>query len=131
MKNSFLSTLAGWLAGAITFGMVGGRLAGGDGPGWTLVSALYSAPFVLVVWLVCLWPLYVFVPSRSFAWRPLICVPAGALAGALLYFGVVGSAFDWQLRGYFATRHVFVGAVVGAVTCAVGVALHRRDTRAA
>ena len=76
MENSFLSALAGWLAGAVSFGVVAASHAGGPAAGWALVGALYSTPFILFVWLTCLWPLYKFVPAHSFAWRPLVCVPA-------------------------------------------------------
>ncbi|MEY2549760.1 MAG: hypothetical protein QOD64_2342 [Verrucomicrobiota bacterium] len=131
MKHSLLSALAGWIAGAVAFGFVADRLSqpSASAPGWICVGALYSAPIVLLLWLAALWPLYVRVPARSTLWRPLVCVPAGALAGALLYFAVVGPALDWRPKAYFSTLHVFVGVAVGAVACGVGCTLKRRDTR--
>ena len=130
MKQSFLSALAGWIVGVLVFGIVADRFSqrSGDVLGACWVGAVCSAPILLLLWLTVLWPLYTRVPIRSMLWRPWVCVPAGALAGALLYFVVIGTALDWRPRLYFSTLHIFVGVAIGTVVCGVGCAL-KHETR--
>ena len=112
MAKSFLCALAGWLVGVISFVTQVGR------PDVIvfLIAATYSA---LVVWLFMLWPLYRWVPRHSLFWRPWLCVPCGAVAGALLFLLV------YRLLVTVPASLALTGACAGAAACALGSTLLR------
>ena len=123
MKQSLWSAAVGLVAAAFTMMVVfapseAPRLA--EWPGYVVIGIMYGAPLVAVVWLLLLWPLYVLVPTRSVLWQPLVCIPAGAFAGGLLYVLLVWLILRWPLQTLLSYRHVLIGLVAGAVTCAVG-----------
>jgi hypothetical protein len=139
VKSSLLSALAGWLAGAIAFPLaeliqpsymlngVPQRLPLSELFGLPIIAAFYSAPIILLVWLCVLWPMYRLVPRDSLLWRPALCIVSGALVGAGLYYicgrYLLGFGADFARS----IPQLAVGAVVGAVTCAVGVSLKTRE----
>ena len=93
-------------------------------PGYALMGALYSAPVILVVWLVMLWPLYVRVPAGSILWHPSLCIGGGCVAGVALYYLLVRFIFRFPAYAAGSLAHLSVGAAVGAVTCATGYILN-------
>ena len=78
-----------------------------------LAFPLYSVPFVLVVWLLTLVPLYFMVPLHSVLWRWPVCTACGAIAGAviMLPFGHPLSSFAG------------LAALIGGATCFFGSVL--------
>jgi hypothetical protein len=135
VKPSFLSALSGWFAGSVSFVLAWGLTEGArdfhEWLGLLLIAAIYSAPMVLAVWLIALWPLYVRVPASSPLWHPAVCILSGAAAGAHIYVLVFRFAFGFPPHSFRAFPHLIVGAVVGAVTCAVGVRFKRNEPNVA
>ena len=127
--GSVVATLSGWIV-LVLLGGYGSdffhhwrALSVRDSLGFFAFMAIWIVP----VWAVLLVPLYLFVPRKSFLWKPLVCVPLGALAGYLVmqtWFAIVD----------YSPRHpidLFVwlsipAAVVGAVTCLVGTQSYPR-----
>ena len=121
MIRSFFSALAGWIAAIVGLPVAGYLNARTiDHLSWDVIggSAYLGAIFVFPVWFCILRPLYVLVPFSSVLWRPYICIPCGATAGALILCLVFPVFFKLPLHRYF-----FVALLLGAVTCAVGCAL--------
>ena len=141
MKSSLISALCGWITAAFAFSIaefiqptyaLGGvpvRPHVGEIPGLFIVAALYSAPFILAVWLLLLWPLYRFTRSTSLLWRPAICIASGVIAGAILYSSFLFYLVQSPLSFAVSLRQLAIGGAVGGVTCAVGVYLRLRDTK--
>ncbi len=119
LNKSFLSAIAGWVAGAIAFGV---SMPVGDGeplrawPGYAFIGAVYSAPAILVVWFAVLRPVYARLPVGSALWHPFLCTICGCAAGVIFYYLFV--RFGLRFPDYVATSagHLCVGATVGVVT---------------
>jgi hypothetical protein len=123
MIRSFVSAFVGWLAAVVALPVAGfaGHMIIAYSPQLLRDSLFLATIWILPVWLVLLWPLYVSVPYRSALWRPYICIPSGAIAGAIL----IAVPLPILLHGphpYF-----YVGPFVGAVTCAVGCYLKAHE----
>jgi hypothetical protein len=141
VKSSLLSAVAGWLAGVVAFPLaefikpsyalngIPQRLPLVDLLGSAVVAAIYSAPAILAVWLLLLWPLYRIVPIKSVLWRPAICISCGAVAGAVLYYICGHYIFGFSADFARSIPQPAVGAAVGAVTCAVGARLKHRENK--
>lgn len=129
MLRSFISAVAGWLTATVSLTLC--TTFWHHFPLLTSVrdAALVSAPFVFLVWLFFLLPLYLFIPRLSRLWHPLLLLPCGLLAGTLLLasFVVFGLRLSWQDVPRF--PYLFVGPLTGFVTCAVGGSLKRRESR--
>ena len=93
--------------------------------------AAISGVAIFVTWLFLLWPLYVLVPFRSLLWRPLICVPVGAICGGLLLFAffVLMPPHEPHPLRVLSLPFFYVGPIIGAVTCAVGVLFKSREDK--
>lgn len=134
MKQSLWSAAVGLVAAAFTNMLVfapseAPRIA--EWPGYVVTGIIYGAPLVAVVWLLLLWPLYIFVPARSALWHPLMCISAGAFAGGRLYVLLVWLILRWPLQTLLSFRHVLIGLVAGAVTCAIGYRLKVHENQVA
>ncbi len=94
---------------------------------WVYVAGVCGV-CVLITWaLVFVW-VYVYTPRDSRLWKPALCTPLGALAGALtvivlgIPFGLTPSALlSWQTWMF-----VISGAVTGGTTCLhASITVHR------
>src|ERR1035437_6521280 len=85
--HSFLSAVAGWVVGVMAFAL--------RGPYYSMYSirqylqgllllSFYVGIVVFPIWLFLLWPLSLFIPTRSVLWRPWLCISSGAIAATLL-----------------------------------------------
>ncbi len=113
-RGSSLSALVGWLSGHVlwyAWSFLRGR-APETTNDWTglLVFPLFSLPFVLVVWLFILVPLYFRVPLQSVLWRWPVCTACGAAAGATIMYVLPFR----QLVG------IGLASLIGAATCLFG-----------
>ena len=112
-RGSILAVIFGW-ASAHLLGLVWLVVAHGvpTHTDWTalLVFPLYSVPFVLVVWLLALVPLYFMVPLHSMLWRWPICSACGAVVGAIIML-----PFGHPLSGFAG-----FAALIGGATCFFG-----------
>ncbi len=105
--GSFLTALAGMLAGVVVM-----RLVGWDN---SRACFLMIGLFVGPVWLLVLLPLHVLVPCSSWFWNPGVSAGTGAGLGAILlvaYFLLSGLA---DLLWLFLPLGVFIGVVTGLV----------------
>ena len=122
-RGSILAALFGWLS-AHLLGILWLVLARGvpTRTDWTALLAfpLYSVPFVLVVWLFMLVPLYFMVPLHSMLWRWPICSACGALAGALIMLPL----------GHPLNDFAAFAALIGGATCFFGSVFRNRFHRA-
>jgi hypothetical protein len=120
--GSVLSALAGWAA-LIFVGFVGSLFQPPDESYGFMFWAVVCAPFIFLVWLVALLPLYLCVPTRSILWRWPVCTLCGAAAGTLIASAVF---FVLDPRGFigrfpsFLAVSLYLGGTVGAVTCLFG-----------
>ena len=136
---SFLSVLAGWAAFLICcFIQVLIRpVYGWDSPFVvTYLMGMGSGVVLLAVWLIVLVPFALFVPSRSFLWKPGILTLIGVFAGPLI-IGIwlsFAMASNPTLRIYQPYTYLlgvafFPGlpsVLIGGVTGAVAARLHQR-----
>jgi MFS family permease len=131
--GSVVATLSGWIAGWIALVLLGGygsdffhhwrALSLGEALGFFAFMAIWIVP----VWAVVLVPLYLFVPRKSFLWKPFVCVPLGSLAGYLVMQ-------TWFAIEDYSSRHpidLYVwlsipAAIVGGITCLVGTQTYCR-----
>lgn len=132
MKQSFISAAVGWVVCMIAFALHFLRTVGRSSLAGMPALALFSGVVIFLVWSCLLWPLYVFVPPQSAWWRALPCVPAGALAGGVIllaFFMLISRSEPHPWRA-IELPFLYIGPIVGAVTCGVGVALKSRENRA-
>jgi hypothetical protein len=112
-RGSILAALFGWVS-AHLLGLVWVILTHGvpTRTDWAalFVFPLYSVPFVLIVWLLALLPLYFMVPLHSILWRWPICTVCGALAGAVIML-----PFGHPLSDFAG-----LAALIGGATCLFG-----------
>jgi len=85
--------------------------------GWTFESmigvyALAIAAFVLPVWLLVLFPLFLFSSSRSFIWGFICCPLLGALLAGSVIFLMMRSGSPQADP----TSYMILAAIVGSVT---------------
>ena len=132
MTRSLLSAFIGWLACVAGF-TIHFRITVGPSslPGAPFTAAL-SGVVIFFVWLCLLWPLYRFVPFPSPLWHPVLCTLCGAIAGVtilLLFFaGISDEGLSPHLLPHLlGLPFLYVGFLVGAVTCAAGSILKRFD----
>lgn len=118
LMHSFISALAGWAVGVVAVVIFSGILLNGNAPSFALIVGLFSAPVILLVWLILLWPLYGLVPRSSILWQPSVCVVCGVVAGGLL----ATSLFRTYISDY--APFLLAAPLIGGVTCAVGCKLH-------
>jgi hypothetical protein len=69
--GSVLSALTGWAA-LIFAGFVGSLFQRSDEAYGFMFWAVVCAPFIFLVWLVALLPLYLCVPAHSMLWRRFV-----------------------------------------------------------
>ena len=120
--GSFLSAFAGWSALFLT-AYVGYFFESQREAYGFLFYPIVCAPFILVVWLVVLLPLYFCVPARSVLWRWPLCTLCGATAGTLIAL-VVWCVLDppgvaGRFTDFFAVSS-WLGGVCGGATCLFG-----------
>lgn len=120
LVHSLASAFAGWVT-AVVIGIISGVVFGGWGFFlFAFAVGLVSAPHILLVWLVLLWPLSYWIPRASMMWRPIVCVPCGVLAGGLL--------ICWENHGGGDEQWLILTAgTIGGVTCYVGCWLNAVD----
>ena len=134
MLRSFVSAVVGWIAAVLFFGShflitLGRSSVTGVFAFWRLAGVV-----IFAVWLVLLLPLYLLVPRRSLLWHPAACILGGGIAGALILAGVYcwfGRVSHTPVTRSFAEAFqlpfFYAGPLVGAITCATGCILKRRE----
>lgn len=128
MMRSLISAAAGWVAGLVAFTFHFLVTVGKSSLSATPALAAISGVAIFLVWLCLLWPLYISVPFRSALWRPLVCIPLGALAGGLILLAFFILLFPGENPLLmFSLPFLYIGPIIGAVTCAVGVVLNSRE----
>ena len=140
MIRSLISTLCGWITGTVGFALHSFAQPVyllDDVPlprtfssllSDLLLSAAFSGPLFIFLWLFLLWPLYRFVPASSPLWRPRICVACGIIAGLLLCYLAGRYVYGFIDDLTHSWPQLAIGAAVGAVTCAVGSSLKHRSS---
>jgi hypothetical protein len=133
MARSLISAAVGWLAGIAVFTLHFLVSVGRSSLGGIPSLAAISGVAIFLIWLFLLWPLYTFVPFRSALWRPLVCVSCGAVAAGvlLLAFFMLMLSHDPHPLRLISLPFLYVGPLIGAVTCAVGVVLKSRENKRA
>ena len=120
--GSFLSAVAGWLALTLTMYVRSLFLPADESYWWSLYPVV-CIPFILVVWLAALLPLYFRVPARSVLWRWPVCTVCGVAAGTLIAlvvwcvldpFSVTERFMDFLGASYW------LGGVCGGASCLFG-----------
>ena len=88
--GSFLSAVGGWLIATCVLFVWTCFVARRQPIAPTLFDAyalsIYTGVFIFGVWLLVLWPLYVFVPLEFPLWRWPVCTFCGAAAGFVIMF---------------------------------------------
>ena len=120
--GSFLSAVAGWLA--LTLGQYIRCLFQPENTGdWWPLYPIFCTPFILVVWLVVLLPLYLRVPASSALWRWPVCTVGGVMAGTIIAL-VVWCVLDLHSVTErfidFLDASLWLGGVCGGATCLFG-----------
>jgi len=124
--GSALATLFGWIVGwaalVIFYWFANGYFSH---PSWYLVrdamgTFLLMGIFIVPVWGAMVLPIYLMAPRSGFFWRPLVCVPFGAVVG---FFIMQGWWAYNDIVLYHSGRHAFdlcpfavFGSIVGAIT---------------
>lgn len=120
--GSFLSAVAGWLALTLTQ-YAHSLFQPPDESYWWPLYPIFCIPFIVVVWLVALLPLYLQVPAHSLLWRWPVCTAGGATAGTLIALGVwcvLDPSSVTERFMDFLGASGWLGGVCGGATCFFG-----------
>ena len=133
VRLSFFSSLAGWSVGMVLLASAAlipskKTVDFADFLGYLLLASVCTYICVMVVWFFVLLPLSLFVPARSFLWKPWILTILGVLSGpiiAIAYAVVKMGKTPASLTDLSDYLLIFIlPAVMGGTTCYVGARLN-------
>ena len=114
---SFLSRLFAWLMTVLHWG---GLMLWHSETGDYLVIPMWSGLIVFAIWLVVVFPIYLWVSTDSFFWSKKFAIPTGVIAGVVIIslLGLKNLLLNWHIF----TDVVLIGILIPwfSVTVAKG-----------
>jgi hypothetical protein len=97
--------------------------------GQALVITCFAGIVATPIWLFFYLPCHLLIPRRSVLWRPRVCIPLGAVAGAATFWvGLTVLSLGRNLNsGFWILNGAILAACVGACTCLVGSIIAKRS----
>ena len=97
--------------------------------GQALVITCFAGIVATPIWLFFYLPCHLLIPRSSVLWRPSVCIPLGAIAGAAAFWvGLTVLTLGRNLNsGPWILNQAILAACVGACTCLVGSMIAKRS----
>jgi Immunity protein 27 len=97
--------------------------------GQALVITCFAGIVATPIWLFFYLPCHLLIPRSSLLWRPQVCIPLGAIAGAAAFWvGLTLLTIGRNLSsGPWILNEAILAACVGACTCLVGSMIAKRS----
>jgi hypothetical protein len=97
----------------------------------TYVIIYFTVIAAAPIWLIFYLPCHLFIPRNSVLWRPWLCIPLGAVAGAAAFSGELsfinrGANLN---TGIWILNDAILAACVGGCTCLAGSMIANRSEK--
>ncbi|MCP5538446.1 MAG: hypothetical protein H7A51_19710 [Akkermansiaceae bacterium] len=111
LQYSFLSCLYAWMFVVLHWSIV---MLCATKAGDYLVVLIWAGVIIFSIWLVIVWPFYLWVPTSSFLWQKKIAIPSGVVLGpvAMFLLGVGDLLNNWHVL----LDTVVVGALIPSLS---------------
>ncbi len=111
---SFLSCFFAWIFSVSHLGIVM-LLASQTGDYFVVI--IWAGVTIFFIWLVIVWPFYLWVPTSSFLWQKKVAIPLGMASGiiVMLLMGIGELLTSWHIL----LDIIAIGALIPWISIAV------------